>query len=87
MATALEQALRRDRVVVAAALGIVAVAAWVYLIWLSFYMGSMTSGGSSVPSDGITGMNMGEAIAPGKYRVVVEVVRFHSRHGTVERRE
>ena len=48
--------LRRDRIVVAAALAVVALLAWAYVLWLSVHM--------AVASGGMASMDMGEASGP-----------------------
>ncbi|RUW65998.1 DUF2182 domain-containing protein, partial [Mesorhizobium sp. M4B.F.Ca.ET.049.02.1.2] len=78
--TALEAVLRRDRAVVAAALVVIAVLAWAYLLWLAADMGMPATparvGGdmagmnmsdtSTMDMSGMdmSGMDMGEAVAP-----------------------
>ncbi|RUW17122.1 DUF2182 domain-containing protein, partial [Mesorhizobium sp. M4B.F.Ca.ET.013.02.1.1] len=78
--TALEAVLRRDRAVVAAALVVIAVLAWAYLLWLAADMsmpatpaqagGDMAGMNMSDPSTmdmsgmDMPGMDMGEAVAP-----------------------
>jgi predicted metal-binding membrane protein len=68
--TALEGILRRDRIVVAIALTIVALLAWAYLLHLGAQLG-MTPGdtseemsGMDMPGMDMSGMNIGDAIAP-----------------------
>ncbi|MET3522854.1 DUF2182 domain-containing protein [Mesorhizobium abyssinicae] len=78
--TALEAVLRRDRAVVAAALVVIAVLAWAYVLWLAADMsmpatpaqagGDMAGMNMSDPSTmdmsgmDMPGMDMGEAVAP-----------------------
>ncbi|MDX8433387.1 DUF2182 domain-containing protein [Mesorhizobium abyssinicae] len=78
--TALEAVLRRDRAVVAAALVVIAVLAWAYVLWLAADMsmpatpaqaggdmaGMNMSDTSTMDMSGMDmpGMNMGEAVAP-----------------------
>ncbi|RWF31614.1 MAG: DUF2182 domain-containing protein [Mesorhizobium sp.] len=78
--TALEAVLRRDRAVVGAALVVIAVLAWAYLLWLAADMsmpatpaqagGDMAGMNMSDPSTmdmsgmDMPGMDMGEAVAP-----------------------
>ncbi|RUV37123.1 DUF2182 domain-containing protein [Mesorhizobium sp. M7A.F.Ca.MR.148.00.0.0] len=68
--TALEAVLRRDRVVVMAALVVIAVLAWAYVLWLAATMvmpGSPLSdgGGGDMAGMDMAGMDMGAAMAPG----------------------
>ncbi|TPL93066.1 DUF2182 domain-containing protein [Mesorhizobium sp. B2-3-10] len=73
--TALEAVLRRDRAVVTAALAVIAVFAWAYVLWLAADMampGSPVSGGEAGDMAGMDtasmnmgGMAMGAAVAPG----------------------
>ncbi|RUV38600.1 DUF2182 domain-containing protein, partial [Mesorhizobium sp. M7A.F.Ca.MR.228.00.0.0] len=63
--TALEAVLRRDRAVVMAALVVIAVLAWAYVLWLA---ATMVMPGSPLPDSGggdMAGMDMGAAMAPG----------------------
>ncbi|RUW58886.1 DUF2182 domain-containing protein [Mesorhizobium sp. M7A.F.Ca.US.008.03.1.1] len=78
--TALEAVLRRDRVVVMAALVVIAVLAWAYVLWLA---ADMVMPGSPLPDSGggdmagmdmsnmdgsntgMAGIDMGAAVAPG----------------------
>ncbi|MCQ8870908.1 DUF2182 domain-containing protein [Mesorhizobium sp. LMG17149] len=68
--TALEAVLRRDRAVVMAALVVIAVLAWTYVLWLA---ATMVMPGSPLPDSGggdmagmdMAGMDMGAAMAPG----------------------
>ncbi|ESY85590.1 DUF2182 domain-containing protein [Mesorhizobium australicum] len=78
--TALEAVLRRDRAVVTAALAVIAVFAWAYVLWLAADMampGSPMSGGEAGDMAGMdmagmdmagmdmASMDMGAAVAPG----------------------
>ncbi|MBZ9679889.1 MULTISPECIES: DUF2182 domain-containing protein [unclassified Mesorhizobium] len=73
--TALEAVLRRDRAVVTAALAVIAVFAWAYVLWLAADMampGSPVPGGEAgdmagmdMASMNMGGMDMGAAVAPG----------------------
>ncbi|TPK18415.1 DUF2182 domain-containing protein [Mesorhizobium sp. B2-5-9] len=70
--TALEAVLRRDRAVVTAALAVIAVFAWAYVLWLAADMGSPVSGGEAgdmagmdMASMNMGGMDMGAAVVPG----------------------
>ncbi|WP_027055281.1 DUF2182 domain-containing protein [Mesorhizobium erdmanii] len=58
--TTLEAVLRRDRVVVMAALVGIAVLAWVYVLWLATDMAGM-----DMSNTDMGGMDMGAAVAPG----------------------
>jgi predicted metal-binding membrane protein len=72
--TALEAILRRDRIVVAIALAIVALLAWAYVLHLSAEMGGASApapvdasgemSGMDMPGMDMSEMNMGDAIAP-----------------------
>jgi len=78
--TALEAVLRRDRTVVTAALVVIAVLAWAYVLWLaadmtmpnavtqsaaSGDMGGMDMSGTDMGSMDMGSMDMGAAVAPG----------------------
>ncbi|MFD2051624.1 DUF2182 domain-containing protein [Mesorhizobium calcicola] len=73
--TALEAVLRRDRTVVAAALVLIAVLAWAYVLWLAADMAMPDAATPSAASGGTAGMDMsgmdmggmdmGAAVAPG----------------------
>lgn len=78
--TALEAVLRRDRTVVTAALVIIAVLAWAYVLWLAadmtmpnaasgdmagMDMSGTNAGGMDMPGMDMGGMDMGAAVAPG----------------------
>lgn len=67
---ALEAVLRRDRLIVAAALGVIAALAWTYVLWLAadmnmdgMQMGGMSMSGSGMAPTGIMGM-IAPAAAP-----------------------
>ncbi len=75
-ATRLETVLRRDRVVVAVSLAVIAVLAWAYVIWLAGRMGMPAPQGAAdmagtdmagMDMSGMkaSGMDMGAAMAPG----------------------
>jgi predicted metal-binding membrane protein len=76
-APALETVLRRDRVVVAAALAVIAVLAWAYVLWLATHIPMPAADGPGVAGSdmsgmdmggaagGMAGMDMGAAVAPG----------------------
>ncbi|MDB5506396.1 MAG: hypothetical protein JWR75_1034 [Devosia sp.] len=59
--SAIETLLHRDRVVVTAALVIVATLSWIYVLWLS---GVMSAGSMEMASQDMPGMNMGAAMQP-----------------------
>jgi len=73
--TALETVLRRDRAVVTAALVVIAVLAWAYVLWLATDMAMpaspITAGasggmaGTDMSNMDMSGMDMGAAVAPG----------------------
>lgn len=73
--TALEAMLRRDRIVVAIALALVALLAWAYVLHLSADMGGTSApapgdasgemSGMDMPDMDMSGMNMSDAMAPG----------------------
>ncbi|PZV33396.1 DUF2182 domain-containing protein [Mesorhizobium kowhaii] len=78
--TALEAVLQRDRTVVTAALVIIAVLAWAYVLWLAadmttpnaasgdmagMDMSGTNAGGMDMPGMDMGGMDMGAAVAPG----------------------
>lgn len=60
--TGLERLLRRDRIVVLAALAGIVVLAWLYLAWLGPHGAGVDPGGTD--HDGMAGMGMGPAGAP-----------------------
>ena len=69
----LEVVLRRDRLVVAGALAIIAALAWAYVLWLAAHMvmpGSPLPDGAGgdmagVDMSNVGGMDMGATVAPG----------------------
>ncbi|MER9296521.1 DUF2182 domain-containing protein [Mesorhizobium sp. M0621] len=68
--TALEAVLRRDRAVVAAALVVIAVLAWAYVLWLAADMvmpvpGSAGDDMTEIDMSNMGGMDMGATVAPG----------------------
>ncbi|UVK44715.1 DUF2182 domain-containing protein [Mesorhizobium sp. AR07] len=73
--TALEAVLRRDRTVVTAALVIIAVLAWAYVLWLAADMAMQDAatpsaaggdmGGMDMSGTDMGGMDMGAVVAPG----------------------
>lgn len=66
--TALEAVLRRDRAVVAAALAVVSMLAWAYVLWLAADRATPAPGGDmsgmDMPGMDMSGMDMGAAAAP-----------------------
>ncbi|CAN5516640.1 DUF2182 domain-containing protein [soil metagenome] len=66
---ALEAVLRRDRAIVAMALGVISVLAWAYVLWLAADMAAPASGGDmagmDMPGMDMSGMDMGAAVALG----------------------
>jgi predicted metal-binding membrane protein len=60
---ALETVLRRDRLVVAAALGVIAALAWAYVLWLAanMDMGGADMAGMEMGSPDMAGMDMGRS--------------------------
>src|SRR5256885_1732312 len=65
--TTLTGLLKRDRVVVAAALAILTLLAWAYVLWLSAHMAMPGDLTATAPSDTMAGMDMdveGGALAP-----------------------
>ena len=56
--TALTQLLKRDRVVVAAALAVLALLAWAYVLWLSARMAIPMDLPAAAPADGMAGMDV-----------------------------
>ncbi|GLS37083.1 metal-binding protein [Mesorhizobium tianshanense] len=63
--TALEAVLRRDRAVVTAALVVIAVLSWAYLLWLAADMAMPMAPGADMAGMDMASMDMGAAIAPG----------------------
>ncbi len=59
--TAFTQLLKRDRVVVAAALAVLTLLAWAYVLWLSARMGMPMESPAAAPADGMAGMDMAGA--------------------------
>jgi predicted metal-binding membrane protein len=64
--TPLEAVLARDRVVVAAALAVVAVLAWAYVLWLAADMAvpAPAAPGGMASAEEMPGMDMGNPVAP-----------------------
>ena len=57
--SALTELLKRDRVVVAAALAVLTLLAWAYVLWLSARMAMPMETPAAVPSGGMGGIDMG----------------------------
>lgn len=56
--TAVKAVLRRDRAIVIAAMAIISVLAWTYILWLAAQMSMMEMPAPAAGSDGMAGMNM-----------------------------
>jgi predicted metal-binding membrane protein len=63
--TALELVLRRDRMVVLAALGVVAALAWAYVLWLAAAMDGDHTAMADMSGMEMSGMDMAEMAGPG----------------------
>jgi predicted metal-binding membrane protein len=63
--TAVKAVLRRDRAIVIAAMAIISVLAWTYILWLAAQMSMMEMPAPAAGSDGMAGMNMPGMTTPG----------------------